>query len=192
MLAPWRSPLARALHHNRSLPYARYMQLATVRPNGQPANRTVVFRGFLENSNQLMVVTDARSEKMGQIQQQSWGEVCWYFPKSREQFRLLGRLTVVMAESSELELSTARQQLWHNLSDAARVQFAWAAPGQPRAVDDSFNPPLPDPLVPLPNFWLLLFDPTQIDHLALRGNPQNRDRYSLESPENWSVTAINP
>lgn len=192
MLAPWRSPLARALHYNRSLPYARYVQLATVRPNGQPANRTIVFRGFLENSNQLMFVTDARSEKIGQIQQQSWGEVCWYFPKSREQFRVLGRLTVVMAESSELELSTARQQLWHNLSDGARVQFAWADPGQPRAVDDPFDPPLPNPSTPLPNFLLLLLDPTQVDHLALRGNPQNRDRYSLESPEGWSVNAINP
>jgi pyridoxamine 5'-phosphate oxidase len=45
-LAPWRSPLSRALYRNRNLPYCRYLQLATVRPNGQPANRTVVFRGF--------------------------------------------------------------------------------------------------------------------------------------------------
>jgi pyridoxamine 5'-phosphate oxidase len=45
-LAPWRSALARALHRNRALVYARYFQLATVRADGRPANRTVVFRGF--------------------------------------------------------------------------------------------------------------------------------------------------
>lgn len=29
------------------MPYAKYFQIATVKPNGRPANRTVVFRGFL-------------------------------------------------------------------------------------------------------------------------------------------------
>ncbi|NJL49732.1 MAG: pyridoxamine 5'-phosphate oxidase, partial [Leptolyngbyaceae cyanobacterium SM2_5_2] len=52
-LAPWRSALGRALHRNRSRPYSRYFQLATVQTNGRPANRTVVFRGFLPDSNQL-------------------------------------------------------------------------------------------------------------------------------------------
>jgi hypothetical protein len=56
ILAPWREPLARALHRNRSLAYSRYLQLATVRNNGRPANRTVVFRGFLENTNQLKMI----------------------------------------------------------------------------------------------------------------------------------------
>jgi pyridoxamine 5'-phosphate oxidase len=45
-LAPWRSAIAHALHRNRSLVYARYLQLATVKANSHPANRTVVFRGF--------------------------------------------------------------------------------------------------------------------------------------------------
>ena len=75
-LAPWRSLLSRALHQNRSLPYARYFQLATVRANGHPANRTVVFRGFLDDTNQLKIITDSRSQKIEQIAQQSWGEAC--------------------------------------------------------------------------------------------------------------------
>ncbi len=89
-LPPWRSPLARALHRNRSLPYARYLQLATVRANGRPANRTVVFRGFLDGSDQLKFVTDARSEKAEQVSQFSWGEACWYFPKPASNFGLQG------------------------------------------------------------------------------------------------------
>ncbi|NJN59988.1 MAG: pyridoxamine 5'-phosphate oxidase, partial [Leptolyngbyaceae cyanobacterium SL_5_9] len=125
-LAPWRSPLSRALHRNRSLVYARYLQLATVRADGRPANRTLVFRGFLDDSNQLKFVTDSRSEKANQIQHQTWGEICWYFPSTREQFRLAGELTLVGQDFNDETLSKARQTTWHELSDAARLQFAWA------------------------------------------------------------------
>lgn len=193
MLAPWRSPLARALHLNRSLVYARYLQLATVRLDGKPANRTVVFRGFLDDGNQLKFITDTRSEKSAQISAQNWGEVCWYFPKSREQFRLLGRLTLVDSEYSEPVLQKARRMQWHDLSDAARVQFAWPQPGQERRdSEDAFSPPAPSSNEPLPNFCLLLLDPTQVDHLELRGEPQNRHQYGQDAVGNWFVQAINP
>ncbi|MER3589882.1 MAG: pyridoxamine 5'-phosphate oxidase, partial [Mastigocladus sp. ERB_26_1] len=36
-IAPWRNAIARALHRNRSLVYARYLQLATVRADCRPA-----------------------------------------------------------------------------------------------------------------------------------------------------------
>ncbi|NET50524.1 MAG: pyridoxamine 5'-phosphate oxidase, partial [Merismopedia sp. SIO2A8] len=104
MQAPWRSPLARALHRNRSLPNARYVQLATVRPDGTPANRTVVFRGFVAGRDELQMVSDRRSEKVHHIQHQerhhksAMGEICWYFPKTREQFRLLGPLKLITNE----------------------------------------------------------------------------------------------
>lgn len=192
MLAPWRLLLAHALHRNRSLAYARYWQLATVRPDGRPANRTVVFRGFLEDTNQLKLITDVRSEKAMQISQSPWGEGCWYFPKTREQLRFLGRLTLVDGHHPDAMLLKARQMQWHDLSDAARLQFGWAHPGQLRDPADAFSPPPPDPQAPLPNFCLLLLDPVQVDHLELRGNPQNRDRYTLADGGTWQVEAINP
>jgi pyridoxamine 5'-phosphate oxidase len=197
-LAPWRSPLAQALHRNRSLPYARYLQLATVRSDGRPANRTVVFRGFLGDSNQLKFITDTRSQKPEQIALQPWGEVCWYFPKTREQFRLLGQLRLITAAQADPGLLKSRQLLWQDLSDAARSQFAWADPGAPRADAETFAVAPPDPLTPLPNFSLLLLDPDQVDHLKLRGEPQNRFSYvrnsALEetSQAEWVVQAINP
>jgi pyridoxamine 5'-phosphate oxidase len=191
-LAPWRSILSGALHRNRSLAYARYLQLATVRADGRPANRTVVFRGFLGDSNQLQFITDARSEKIGQIEHQFWGEVCWYFPNTREQFRLLGTLTLVAADSADETLRQARQQLWQNLSDAARIQFAWSDPGKPRSAADDFNPPAPDAIDPLPNFRLLLLEPTEVDHLELRGDPQNRHHYLQDEQSQWLVQSINP
>ncbi|MBD1823278.1 pyridoxamine 5'-phosphate oxidase family protein [Cyanobacteria bacterium FACHB-DQ100] len=190
-LAPWRSILAGALHRNRSLPYARYVQLATVRPDGRPANRTIVFRGFLDDTNQLKFVSDDRSEKPKHIEHCPWAEVCWYFPNTREQFRIAGKLSLIDHTNSDQRLQTARQQIWQELSDSARTQFAWAHPGQPRAGDETFSPPAPSPSDPLQQFCLLLLNPTDVDHLELRGNPQNRYQYHLNS-EDWIVEAVNP
>lgn len=192
-LAPWRSLLARALHKNRSLPYARYFQLATVRADGRPANRTVVFRGFLDDTNQVKIITDSRSQKACQIEQQSWGEACWYFPQTREQFRLAGQLTLVGADYPDQALKKARQTTWQDLSDAARLQFVWPHPGKERTEDDAaFSPPPPDTEQPLPNFCLLLLEPVQVDHLELRGDPQNRWIYYRNSSHDWFKQAVNP
>ncbi|MEH1940715.1 MAG: Npun_F5749 family FMN-dependent PPOX-type flavoprotein [Nostoc sp.] len=192
-LAPWRSAIAHALHRNRSLVYARYLQLATVQPNGRPANRTLVFRGFLEDSNQLKFITDTRSAKAQQIQQQPWAEVCWYFPNTREQFRITGCLTLVSGDDSYQDLQPARIAMWQELSDAARLQFAWPHPGKPRVLElEAFEPPAPNPVQPVPNFCLLLLDPAQVDHLELRGEPQNRRFYRQDDNQEWFCEEINP
>lgn len=191
-LAPWRSPLARALHRNRSLIYARYVQLATVQPNGRPANRTVVFRGFLEPGNRIKFISDRRSHKIAQIYTTPWGEVCWYFPKTREQFRLSGLLTVVDADCPDQTLVDARSQQWIELSDNARIQFAWPEPRQPRdSSADAFAPAAPDPHQPPDTFCLLLLEPETVDHLELKGDPQNRTLYT-QTEGQWQVQAINP
>ncbi len=192
-LAPWRSLLAGALHKNRSLPYSRYFQLATVRIDGHPANRTVVFRGFLDDTDQLKIITDSRSQKADQINYQSWGEACWYFPKTREQFRLAGQLTLVGADHPDQALKEARQTTWQEISDSARLQFAWPHPGEARVEDKgAFSPPPPHPDEPLPNFCLLLLQPVQVEHLELRGDPQNRWLYQQTSSHDWLKQAVNP
>ncbi|MEH2112595.1 Npun_F5749 family FMN-dependent PPOX-type flavoprotein [Nostoc sp.] len=192
-LAPWRSAIAHALHRNRSLVYARYLQLATVQANGRPANRTLVFRGFLEDTNQLKFITDVRSAKADQIQQQPWAEVCWYFPNTREQFRITGCLTLVSGDDCDHNLQPARIAMWQELSDAARLQFAWPHPGKPRVeTPEAFAPAAPEPIQPVPNFCLLLLEPVQVDHLELRGEPQNRWLYRRDDQQDWSSQTINP
>lgn len=189
----WRSLLARAIHKNRSLPSSRYFQLATVRADHRPANRTVVFRGFLGETDQIKIITDLRSAKTDQIQQRAWGEACWYFPKTREQFRLSGNLTLINAEYPDAELKKARQTTWQDLSDAARLQFVWPHPGKARSDDNElFSPPPPDQLQPLPNFCLLLLEVVEVDHLELRGEPQKRSLYAQDSDNKWMQQAVNP
>ncbi|MEM6500525.1 MAG: Npun_F5749 family FMN-dependent PPOX-type flavoprotein [Cyanobacteria bacterium P01_C01_bin.89] len=195
-LAPWRSPLSRALHRNRSLAYARYFQLATVRADGAPANRTVVFRGFsdrLDMSNSLKIITDHRSEKIAQCAGDQRAEACWYFPKTREQFRLLGTIaTVTNQESSEEGGGRERVTTWQNLSDGARLQFAWPQPGDRRAEDENaFTPEPPNPKAPPETFVLLYLIVKQVDWLNLRGDPQDRIIYH-QNADGWEEQSVNP
>jgi pyridoxamine 5'-phosphate oxidase len=189
-LAPWRPVLAKALHLNRALNYARYFQLATVRADGRPANRTVVFRGFLPDSNRLMMISDRRSQKIRQIQQHAWAEICWYFPKTREQFRLSGSLIAFDESDTDPQRQQAYRQTWQNLSDPAREQFYWPTPGQPH--DPALEIPNPPDNSDLPaeNFVLLVLEPTDVDRLDLRSHPHARHHYWYQ--EQWQTEALNP
>ncbi|ERN42883.1 PPOX class probable FMN-dependent enzyme, alr4036 family [Rubidibacter lacunae KORDI 51-2] len=193
-LAPWRSPIARALHRNRSDAHARFFQLATVMPDGRPANRTVVFRGFFPNTDTLEVVTDARSEKVAQIDRQPWGEVCWYFTKTREQFRIAGRLKFVSADATDADLQRERQERWYDLSDSARLQFIWPQPKASRDSDrNAFFVKAPAANTkPASTFNLLLVEPVAVDWLELRGDPQNRTLFLQTDDGKWSVRSVNP
>lgn len=189
-IAPWRSPLAKALHLNRSKPFSRYFQLATVTSEGLPTNRTVVFRGFYENTNWLQIITDIRSEKYQHLQKQPQSEICWYFSKTREQFRIGGHIQIITHQEEEERMLNARQQVWEKLSDNAKIQFTWANPGE-KVNNESVI--IVDNLDhPLDTFCLLLFKPQKIDHLQLKGNPQNRYLYQLDCNNNWIVHPINP
>ena len=58
--APWRNALLKSLDLNKELKYSTFFQLATVKPNGKPANRTMVYRGFVGESTKLTFTTDSR------------------------------------------------------------------------------------------------------------------------------------
>ena len=193
MLAPWRSPLSSAIHRNRSKPFSRYFQLATVTSEGYPANRTVVFRGFLDDEdNALKIITDLRSAKIQDIEHQAIGEICWYFTKTREQFRITGNLRLITSKDSDTDLQQVRQATWHDISDSGRSQFAWPDPAQPAADKSAFDISPLNPNTPLDNFCLLLLIPNRIDHLQLRGDPQQRCIYTLENQKTWSTQSVNP
>lgn len=191
LLAPWRSPLTRALHRNRSRVYSRYPQLATVKPNGHPANRTVVFREFLAETNCLTFITDIRSEKIKHLAANPAAELCWYFTQTREQFRLSGEVQAIASSDKNERSRQIRHEAWEALSDRSRQQFAWPHPGQARA-SDGFEEADLNPEDPLDTFVVLLLNPTYVDHLELKGDPQDRHVYQLQLDGSWKVMAVNP
>ncbi|MBP0016512.1 MAG: pyridoxamine 5'-phosphate oxidase family protein [Cyanobacteria bacterium SBLK] len=195
--SPWRSHLETALDRNHHLPFSRYFQLATITPMGYPANRTVVFRGFFQDSDRLKIITDSRCEKLEQIQHCQWGEICWYFSETREQFRLLGQLIIVDETESDLLLKQEWRSTWQSLSEATRIQFTWPPSKEKRQYNSSSlfssSPRDRESLSePLENFNLLLLEPKKVDYLRLRGNPQNRYLYVLNSSSIWEEMEVNP
>jgi PPOX class probable FMN-dependent enzyme len=198
----WRAALKKAMDANKSLPNAKYIQVATTGANasmddqndesGFPAIRTVVFRGFLDRDpTKVTFVTDKRSKKVGDFAVNNKCEICWYFPKSREQFRLRGFANVITNESTDEIDIRDRSISWKKMRPGARGQFAWPEPGQPRLPEheeaydvdrlieneDEFENMWPKDKV-LENFCLVTVDVNRIDHLKLKGN--KRYLYSRE------------
>ena len=191
-LPPWRQELARALHRNRADRASRYLQLANVQGDGRPANRTVVFRGF-DDGSRLLVVTDARSAKAPALAVRPHVALCWYFAKTREQFRLDGSAELIDAAEADAALRAARAQAWEHLSESARAQFVWPTPGaafEPEGAVEQF--PSKVPLATAPECFLLLrINVYGVDHLELRGSPQLRTRYARQQ-DGWDRLTVNP
>eukprot|EP01025_Chloroclados_australasicus_P067316 TRINITY_DN93069_c0_g1_i1.p1 TRINITY_DN93069_c0_g1~~TRINITY_DN93069_c0_g1_i1.p1 ORF type:complete len:201 (+),score=17.40 TRINITY_DN93069_c0_g1_i1:160-762(+) len=188
----WRAMLEHSLKSNQSLPYATYLQLATVRPTGRPACRTVVFRGFLTNSDSgLMFCSDTRTDKIPQIQQNQYGQACWYFEDSREQYRLDGLLQVVGPDHRDEALQRERQQMWSNMSDKGRAQFAYPEPGEGRVEDESlFSPAVPPGEEPaMDTFALLILHVEEVDYVSLLDN--ERKRFAKHG-DSWTSQRLNP
>jgi pyridoxamine 5'-phosphate oxidase len=93
-----RPAIAAALH--RQGREGRFLQMATVDPQGYPRNRTVVFRGW-QGECRLILATDSRSEKIHDLRACPYTELCWYFSKTREQFRLFGRVELLEEGSGD-------------------------------------------------------------------------------------------
>jgi PPOX class probable FMN-dependent enzyme len=189
---PWRASLDLALHRNRRSPQSRFVQLATVRPDGRPAVRTVVFRGFLGESGSAVFTTDARSAKCAEIRLRPDAELCWYFPETREQFRLSGVARLVDESTAAPDLLATRARTWRELSDAARVSFTWPAPGAPRPPGIAFPEMPPDAEAPPGAFALIVFSASRVDFLELDGDPQHRWSYSVDEKGAWSGREVNP
>lgn len=183
----WRRLLDTQLERHADLPYSRFVQVATVREDGRPANRTLTFRFFLDDGR-LVFTADTRTEKMAQLAANPWAEACWYFTESRMQFRLLGTMQMVATGTSE-ELTRARQRTWLERSNESRQSFTWPDAGKALAAAECFSSAVPGQ--PPENFALLLLAPERVDTLDLAQAPHARTIHSLEHGE-WRSAAVNP
>ncbi|MGE3818079.1 MAG: pyridoxamine 5'-phosphate oxidase family protein [Isosphaeraceae bacterium] len=184
----WIALLDAAIETHRHLPTSRYAQLATVRLDGRPANRTVVVRGRFEPGFRPLITTDLRSDKVSELSATPWAELCWYFSETREQFRLFGKVTLVGAEGDS-KLQAHRHRVWVDLPDASKRSFVGPAPGVDREADSAFDVAIPES--PPDRFLLLVIDPETVDYLDLRAEPHGR-LMSRREGEHWSTRAVNP
>lgn len=182
----WRQELTKSLHQSRSMPESRYFQLASVGQSGEPFCRTVVYRG-LTDDNHLIVISDTRSEKFTQLTHNANAQVCWYFSKTREQYRFSTRADIKTQEHDEALV----QSHWEKLSDAGKKQFLWGDPGSVRNDDRALTVSGDLKTVPT-HFCVIMLCIYEVDYLNLRGNPQYRERHHIDTSGNWTSQSLIP
>ena len=230
----WRQLLEISSNRSRKIRGSNYVQLATVE-NGLPRCRTVVFRGFAklpaEHPQQastlcdnlpcfLKMITDARSQKVAQVDQQDRAEMVWWFPKTSEQYRIRGQLVLVGAPSSSEKTDDGssethvdadpywqilRREQWGNLRDGAREAFYDPRqPGDPWMQDDQKDAQCQIPtggrdaetghvLQPPPEHYLLmLLIPDYCDYLRLGSDEQYRQIDERLPDGTWTSQRVNP
>lgn len=184
----WSRALRQSIKRNRRDAHNRYLQLATIRSDGTPAVRTLVMREFVEARDELLMITDQRSEKVSEFAHIPTAEICWYFTHTREQYRFQGKLSLIAADSP---CNERRLAMWQSLSDKAQEQFFWAHPG--RALSPSGESKiLQSTEGPPGTFSLIVFSIDGVDHLTLRGEPQQRVRSLRDEDGEWGCERVNP
>jgi hypothetical protein len=153
-------------------------------------SRTIAFRGFVSDfipvkndQDYLVFATDKRSMKVKEIQVQPQVSLCWYFPQTREQYRISGSATL-WDESIKTEItldsfkvSELRDAVWKSLSNKARAQFSWPQTGHPFDTNHVFATDVPEDSVQgKTDFVLLLIKVEGMDHLDIESFP-NKRRY---------------
>lgn len=86
----WKARILSSLSKNKGKE-RNYLTLATV-CNGSPRARTVVFRGFHEDS--ILIYTDTRSAKKTEIELEPRVEICWWMAETKEQYRIKGSVLI--------------------------------------------------------------------------------------------------
>lgn len=209
----WRQQLVRSLHIHRSKPEAKYFQAASVSNEGLPKLRTMVFRGFLDQSNTLLAITDIRSEKIAEWQASAFSELHWYFVKSREQYRLSCEVTVLCQRQGQagdtvalgkpiqkdVDANSLYCEQWHGLSQGAKAGFYCPAPKsslnnvseEEGSLSHSFETRNEQEAGISQYFALVLFAPTSIDYLDLKTSPHTRVLHAMDEPR-WTHNKVNP
>ena len=174
----WRQRLKASQSKEGKIASNRWIQIANVSKNNQPRVRTVVFRGWLDDST-MLIYTDKRSEKYVDLESNNNIEVLWLFFKTKSQYRFKGKVY-------ELE---DNDKYWNNLFDRSKVQWFWPSPGKRidkkntiSSIDNTFSKPN--------NFSVLKIKIHEVDLLKLE-KPLHR-RYIWKKIDNWKCIEVNP
>ena len=175
----WRQELKSAKKKEGKSPLARWIQLSTVSNNNEPRIRTVVFRGWKQESS-MLIFTDSRSDKIKHLKKNSNAEVLWLFLRSKSQFRFKGKI-------KELRVNT---KYWDSLSDRSKSTWFWQHPG--KKIHNNIQPSqiIHTNLKKPENFVVLEFEIYSVDLLKLT-TPIHK-RYIWNKVNNWEKIEINP
>lgn len=169
-----------ALHRN--LPQ-RELQVGTVSPEGVPAVRTVLLRGFAKDMPYFF--TDLRSRKANHLAGNPLVTLHAWFPLTREQFRLTGRATL-HGRYAEGPWAARRADAWQRLNDESRLAFGGPPPGRtyvtPGLIDLPPSPP--------EEFVVVSVEVNDADWLAL-GPPATRAGFRLLGA-GWVQQSLTP
>ncbi|KAG9415310.1 hypothetical protein AC1031_008747 [Aphanomyces cochlioides] len=166
MATSWTERIEKSIKKSRRIRGGNYVQLATVDAEGRPHCRTVVFRGFVDlpsGRTAMKMITDARSDKVVQIQHNPLCELVWWFSQSSEQYRFEGTLELITSDSPDFQ--DVRTHQWRALSD----------PAQGVSTTEASDPPN--------TFVLVLLTPSVVKYLRLHDNYAQEEAWT--TPNGW-------
>ena len=184
-LPPWRPLLRAAQEKEGRSPMRRWVQMATTGTDGWPRVRTLVFRGW-RDADTVELLTDQRSRKVTELNQNPQCELCWLLPKARCQFRFKARRLTLHPDDQERRAL----QHWVQLSPGARALWGWPSPGEPLASDANFPEAISDGTPPPTSFQLLSLRIQEVELLELIGTPHRRRRWMAQ--DGWIAANLNP
>ena len=210
-----------------------YATLATVSIEGRPASRTIWIREVYQ-SRALLFTTDARSPKVEQLDcrhrqpspsspippasppvapstsPKPCGEVCWYLPMSKEQFRLTVHATLITATHPSPLLQRLRHSVWASSPHWLQSSFSNPAPGVRKGEGADEEEQVSEEGGVHRHFVVVLLWPVRCDFMKLpitvidnsrplhresRLKPQKEQMRFLHTrltAEQWTVTELNP
>ena len=174
----WRQRLKASQSKEGKLASNRWIQIANVSKNNQPRVRTVVFRGWLDNTT-MLIYTDKRSEKYTDLESNKNIEVLWLFFKTKSQYRFKGK--VYELEDNDI--------YWDNLLDRSKNQWFWPHPGK-RIIEKNTISLIDNSLSKPNNFSVLKIKINEVDLLKLE-QPFHK-RYIWKEIDNWKCIEVNP
>ena len=180
-MPPWLQQISSYQKKESKFSSSRYVQLSTIGIDSYPRVRTVVFRGW-SDSYKMKIFSDKRSLKIKEINKNKNVEICWYFQKSRCQFRLRGIATK--------DFGNDYFNSWNNLNDEAKSTWGGATPGNKYISDKNIGRSENHNSGLIDNFILLKIEIIHVDKLLLSKPNHFRVRWVLNNQ--WYEERINP
>tara|TARA_B100000214_G_C23826506_1_gene562167 strand:+ start:114 stop:656 length:543 start_codon:yes stop_codon:yes gene_type:complete len=180
-MPPWYSQFISFQKKERNLKSCRWIQLATVALDNTPRVRTVVFRGWTD-SYDMEILTDKRSQKYRELEENNNVEICWLFSKSSCQFRFRGK--------SKFEYGEAIHDHWKKLNDKSKEMWSWPSPGSKYIFNDKDVFPSNKNHKLIDNFLLIKIEIDHVDQLILK-QPMHIRKKWIKS-DNWIEQRIYP